>query len=229
MTRHAWDLSATDAVALQRELAGEVRAQPLDVEAVRYVAGADLSANRGRGEVYAGIVVYDRVEHAVVEAKALVTQSDFPYVPGLLSFREVPPLLQVWEHLDRRPDALLCDGQGYAHPRRLGLACHLGLWLDLPTVGCAKSRYIGQHEPVGPAPGDSAVLLDGDETIGMVLRSRAKSNPLYVSRGHRCRLKDAVALVQACLTGHRLPEPTREAHLLVNRLRRGEVTGCDTN
>ncbi len=216
-------------MALQRTLAGQVRADALDVGSVRYVAGADVSADRGRGAVFAGIVVYDRLTGMVVEAKALATESDFPYVPGLLSFRELPPLLQVWERLERRPDAVLCDGQGYAHPRRCGLACHLGLWLDLPTVGCAKSRFIGEHLAVGPQPGDAAELVDRGETIGRVLRTRAGSNPLYLSRGHRCRLEDAVALVQACLAGHRLPEPTRSAHLLVNQLRRGEVTGCDTN
>lgn len=214
---------------MQRELAGQVRDEALDLTQVRYVAGADLSANRGRPEVYAGIVIWDRVDRVVVEAKALAAVAEFPYVPGLLSFREIPPLLQVWSHIEQRPDAVICDGQGYAHPRRLGLASHFGLCLDLPSIGCAKSRYVGEHDPVGELPGDAVELRDGDETIGMVLRTRARSKPLYVSRGHRCRLADAVALVQACLAGYRLPEPTRQAHLLVNRLRRGEVTGCDTN
>ena len=223
MLRHAWDLTPTAAVALQRQLAAEVRVEPLDVAAVRYVAGADLSANRMRGEIFVGVVIYDRVERTIVEAKGLATETQFPYVPGLLSFREVPPLLQVWETLERQPDVLLCDGQGYAHPRRLGLACHAGLVLDVPTVGCAKSRYIGTHDEPGPAPGDEATLWDGDEVIGTVLRSRARCQPLYLSRGHRCRLSDAVALVKLCLAGYKLPEPTRQAHLLVNRLRRGEA------
>jgi deoxyribonuclease V len=140
-------------------------------------------------------------------------------VPGLLSFREVPPLLEAWEPLNTRPDALICDGQGLAHPRRFGIACHLGLLLDLPTVGCAKSILTGQHGPVGDTPGDWAPLTNRGEIIGAALRTRAGVSPVYVSVGHRCDLESAIALVRRCAGPTRVPETTRHAHRFVNALR----------
>lgn len=224
-----WDVAPAEAVAIQRELAGRVVQSPLDLDRVRLVAGADLSADRMRGDIYVGVVVIDLATGETVDQAVLATTTTFPYVPGLLSFREVPPLLQVWRHLRVAPDVLICDGQGLAHPRRIGLACHAGLALNLPTVGCAKSRYVGTHDEPGADRGSTAPLLDRSEVIGSVVRTRAGVKPVYVSVGHRCTLPDAVELVLRCTTRVRLPEPTRRAHVLVNRCRRGETASCDSN
>ena len=160
---------------------------------------------------YPGLVPVERV---LVERPVA-----FPYVPGLLSFREVPALLEALDRLHARPDLILCDGHGYAHPRRFGLACHLGLWLDVPAIGVAKSRLTGRHEEPGPAKGDLAWLRAGSgarpsERIGAVLRTRERVKPVYVSAGHRVSLRTAVALTLACTARYRLPEPTRLADKL---------------
>jgi deoxyribonuclease V len=149
----------------------------------------------------------------------------FPYVPGYLSFREVPPLLAAFEGLERPPDLVLVDGHGRAHPRRFGIACHLGVLLDLPTVGCAKSRLVGAHREPGPRRGATTRLVDGDEVIGVVLRTRPGAKPVYVSVGHRVSLSRARSLVLRLAPRYRLPEPIRAAHAEVNRLRR-EAPGC---
>jgi deoxyribonuclease V len=144
-------------------------------------------------------------------------------VPGLLSFRELPVVLDALAKLRTDPDVLMLDGQGIAHPRRLGLASHLGVYLDRPTVGCAKSRLTGSHAEVGPAAGDSAPLVDRGETIGTVLRSKANSNPLYISVGNKLSLPSAVEIVRRCLRGYRLPEPTRMADVVAGQAQRGEL------
>jgi deoxyribonuclease V len=186
------------------------------------VAGADVSCARGSKRIVAALVVLRLPGLELVAVERLVSATSFPYVPGLLSFREAPPLLELL----RRPiraekggkargvsfDVLMMDGQGLAHPRGLGLASHVGLWLGLPTVGCAKSRLCGEHEEVGPRRGDSVPLTLGGRRIGTVLRSRDNVKPLYVSPGHMTDFEGAVALVELCLTGYRLPEPTRLAH-----------------
>lgn len=226
---HSWALTPKEAVQLQHELRDRVRLEPLDVDSLRYVAGADLSANRMRGEIYVGIVVLELATLETVDEVACETTTTFPYVPGLLSFREIPPLLRAWEHLSIQPDALICDGQGLAHPRRMGLATHTGLALDLPTVGCAKSLYVGTCDEPGEARGERSALVHEGQIVGSALRTRTGVKPVFVSVGHRCHLTDAVELVLRAGDRYRLPEPTRRAHHLVNRLRRGEVTGCDSN
>ncbi|HNW93932.1 MAG TPA: endonuclease V, partial [bacterium] len=175
---------------------------------------------------WAGIVVMRLLELTIIEQHCRCAPLTFPYVPGLLSFRELPLLLPLFAELQQVPDAVICDGQGRAHPRRFGLACHLGLWLDLPTVGCAKSILCGSHAPLQPAAGSMVPLTLADEEIGTVLRTRAKIKPVYVSVGHRITLPDAVRLVQVCCTRYRLPEPIRAAHALVNRAR---ITHCRTD
>src|SRR5690606_11353142 len=152
----------------------------------------------------------------VMERQLARVPTTFPYVPGLLSFREMPAILAAWEQLQHKPDLLLCDGQGTAHPRRFGIACHLGVWLDLPTIGVAKKRLVGRHEDVGNDKGSAVPLLDKNERIGTVVRSRTGVNPLYVSAGHRISQDTAVEWVMACLTRYRLPEPTRQAHRLAS-------------
>jgi deoxyribonuclease V len=219
---HPWNVSVAEAQAIQRRLRDEVRLEPLDLAELRTVAGADLSFDRGSDTVFAGFVVLRLPDLEVVDRAGVRTQATFPYVPGLLSFREAPSLLEAWERLRVRPDALICDGQGLAHPRRFGLACHVGLLLDLPCAGCAKRILVGRHGPLGEAAGESTPLVDRGETVGAALRLRAGVTPVYVSPGHRCDLESAVALVRRCAGPTRVPETTRQAHLFVNRLRRGE-------
>lgn len=215
-----WDVSPAEAVALQRSLREQVRYDhPLPLEAVRTVAGVDVSSSRFDPLLTAGIVVWDRVEHRVVETAYAQMDAPFPYIPGLLSFREIPALLEAAKGLRTTPDLWMVDGQGIAHPRRLGIATHWGLERDEPSVGVAKSILTGTHVPLPDAPGATVPLLDGDEQIGTVYRSKVQCRPLIVSPGHMVDHPSALALVAACLRGYRLPEPTRLAHLFVNAVR----------
>ncbi len=216
---HRWDLSPTEAIALQRELSRQVRLTPLAKEP-ETIAGADLSFHRFSNIVDAGIVVLRLRDLSILDSSHVRTTAPFPYLPGLLSFREAPPLLEAWERLHIKPDVLMLDGHGTAHPRRFGLACHLGLWLDLPTIGCAKQRLAGQALDPPLTRGGSSPLEAASEVIGMVVRTRDRVAPVYVSPGHRIDLATAVRLVLASTLRHRQPEPTRQAHLLVNQLRR---------
>lgn len=216
---HGWDLTTAEARDLQRELASRVDiTRP--VRDWRTVAAADISYNKFDAWLHAAVVVTDATTHEVVASIGLTREARFPYVPGLLSFRELPAVLDCFRGLELVPDVVLCDGQGYAHPRRMGLACHLGLWLGLPTVGCAKSRLIGTHDEPGPERGDRTPLVDDGETIGAVLRTRPRVRPLYVSSGHLCDLDSAVAVVLSNTGRYRLPAAARAAHLRVNELRR---------
>ena len=158
-----------------------------------------------------------------VEQVGIIGQTQFPYVPGLLSFREAPAVLEAWALLKANPDAVMFDGQGIAHPRRFGIASHMGLWLEKPTLGCAKSVLVGQYEEPAPERGARTPLVDKGEMIGAALRTKDRTQPIFVSAGHRMDLETAVKLALRCNGGYRQPEPTRRAHLLVNALRRGEV------
>lgn len=219
---HRWDISVKEALALQKQLA-PLALQPsiFALDQVRTVAGLDVSYVRREGETVQGraaIVVLSFPDLKVIEQATAVTDVTFPYVPGLLSFRESPVLLAAWKRLETQPDVLLFDGQGYAHPRRFGLACHLGLYLDRPALGCAKSRLIGTYTEPGPSQGDSAPLLDDEEVIGMVVRTKAGTKPVFVSVGYRIDLPAAVAVVLSCTQGYRLPEPTRLADQLTRHV-----------
>jgi deoxyribonuclease V len=187
---------------------------------LRLVAGADVSYDRGSPELFAAVVVLALPSLEPVEVASVRARARFPYVPGYLSFRELPPLLDAFAKLGQRPDLVVCDGQGRAHPRRFGLACHLGLLLGLPSIGCAKTRLVGEHREPGPRRGAHARLLDAGECIGEVVRTREGVRPVYVSVGHRVSLPTARRLVLQLTRGARLPEPTRAAHAEVNRLRR---------
>lgn len=218
---HAWNLSIPAAKALQSRLAPRVSAKTPRGFAPRFVAGADMSHRRGSKWLYGAVVVLDLNDFTIIETVTARRRMTFPYVPGYLSFREAPVLLDCFRKIRSRVDAALFDGQGFAHPRRFGLACHIGLWLTVPSVGCAKSRLCGTHKALGEQPGARTALTDGNERIGTLLRTRAGSKPLYVSVGNAIALKDAEALVQKCCDGkHRLPEPTRRAHEAVNAYRR---------
>jgi deoxyribonuclease V len=221
---HGFDLSPREARRLQEELASRVVAGPaLDLSGVRHVAGADVSTQGDRA--YATVVVLEFPRLSLLEVRGFETQLRFPYVPGLLSFREVPPLVGALEKVETEVDALILDAQGLAHPRRMGLASHLGIFLDVPTVGCAKSRLVGSYEEPGVEKGSASDLVHRGEVVGKVLRTREGVSPVYVSVGSGIDLRSSVELVLACCTKYRLPESTRQAHNAANRLRRGEEPG----
>ena len=206
---HPWDLSPAEARALQQRLRERVRLEPLSAP-VQVVGGVDVSV---RGEVArAAVVLLSFPKMEPLEAATAEVDLAFPYVPGLLAFREGPAVLAALERLRGEPDVLMFDAQGLAHPRRMGLATHIGVLLDRPSIGCAKSRLCGEHEEPPPERGGWVPLLDGEEVIGAVVRTRAGVRPLYVSVGHRVDLETAVELALACCTRYRLPEPTRWAH-----------------
>lgn len=216
---HSWRLTPARAIALQRRLAARVQVGPPD-RPLRRVAGLDAAFSPDGRLCLAAVVVWDRAMRRVVETVTATRPVRFPYVPGLLSFREAPALLAALRRLRQPPDVLLCDGQGLAHPRRFGIACHLGVLCDLPTVGCAKSRLVGEHAPPPDVAGGRAALVVNGEVLGAVVRTRAGGRPVYVSVGHRMDLEAAVALVMDCVQGHRLPEPTRLADRRVAALKR---------
>lgn len=198
---------------MQRRLAPQIeRYDRLD--AIRTVAGVDVAYGHRGGPARAAVALFSYPELTLLEHACIVQPATFPYVPGLLSFREAPAVLAAIDRLSRRPDLLLVDGQGIAHPRRLGIASHLGLCLDLPAIGVAKSRLVGTHAEPGPNRGDRSPLADGDEEIGAVLRTRRRVRPLFISIGHRVTLATAITFVLDCGRGYRLPEPCRIADRL---------------
>ncbi len=223
-TRHRWDLDPSEARALQARLAADVdTTKPL--KPWRRIAAADVSYDRGDTVLFAAVVVVEAPSFALVERVGVSGPATFPYVPGLLSFREAPALIEAFRKLKTRPDVVLCDGQGVAHPRRLGIASHLGLWLGLPTVGCAKSHLFGQYEEPGRDRGSWSPLRAGNEVVGAVLRTRTGVKPLFVSPGHLCDLDGAISLVLETAVKYRLPAPARMAHDYVNQIRRAVKAG----
>jgi len=217
---HRWDLTPSEAVALQKELRGQLVLRPPPDFAPRLVAGADVSMDKGSDVAYAGLVVIDVATMDTVDQATVVAPLTFPYVSGLLSFREIPPVTAAWERLRTRPDVVIFDGAGYAHPRRFGLACHAGLLLGVPTVGCAKTILVGTHGPLGTERGAMAPLVHRGETVGMAVRLRDAVTPVYVSAGHLMDLETALRVVLSMATGFREPETTRRAHRLVNAERK---------
>jgi deoxyribonuclease V len=211
LTLHPWRVSYRQAVAIQESLGGRLRLEPLR-RSVSLVAGADVAYSRATHRMYAAVVVVRLPSLEIVETARSVSRARFPYIPGLFTFREVPPLLRAFRRLEARPDALLFDGHGLAHPRRFGLACHAGLLLQAPSVGCAKSRLVGTHGAVGASRGSTADLVLGGDQVGAVLRTRLGVKPVYVSPGHLVDLPSAVALVLATTGRFRIPEPIRLAH-----------------
>jgi deoxyribonuclease V len=208
---HRWDVSVAEAKEIQRGLAGRVvRNGRLD--AVELIAGVDISGVNSDGMSRGAVVVLRYPSMEVAERRTVLMKIEFPYVPGLLSFREIPLIIAVCRQLSTTPDLFIADAQGIAHPRRLGLASHLGLVFGVPTIGCAKSILCGRHGDLGEEPGDCASLMDGDEVIGTALRTKRRVKPVYVSIGHRIDLDEACRWVLNCCCGYRLPEPTRLAH-----------------
>jgi deoxyribonuclease V len=227
---HSWNVSPAEAADLQSHLAGLVDVRT-PLARWELVAGADIAYERLSNTIHAGVVVLRASDGAIVEKQAVVHEATFPYIPGFFSFREAPALLQAFAKLQATPDVVMLDGQGLAHPRRLGLACHVGLWLEVPCLGCAKSRLVGDFTAPGVKAGSVSPLTlpvatgapAGGEVIGQVVRTKDRVKPVFVSPGHRIDLNSAVRVVLETCRGYRLPEPARQAHLYVNALRRGEA------
>lgn len=238
---HPWDVTPTEAARIQSELRSQVVVRPLE-RPPEFVAGCDISFDRFSDDVHAGVVVLRLPDFAVVDRAGVIARAHFPYVPGLLSFRETPALLEALERLRIAPDVLFLDGQGLAHPRRFGIACHVGLIAGLPALGCAKSILVGRHDEPPERAGGWAPLVARSETVGAAVRTKDRVVPVIVSIGHLIDLAGAIDLTLRCTRGYyseggagdtfgsapvgrsryRIPEPTRQAHRLVNALRRGE-------
>jgi deoxyribonuclease V len=222
---HGWDVTPSEAVELQRELQRRLVLRPPPGLKVERVAGADISTQRGEDRAFGGFVVLDAGTLEPVAKASAAVELGFPYVPGLLSFRELPVLAAAWERLEVKPDVLIFDGQGTAHPRRFGLACHGGLLFGVPSIGCAKSLLVGRYGPLGEARGSMAEILHRGEVVGMAVRTRARVRPVYVSPGHLMDLPTAVEWVLRVSPRYREPETTRHAHRLVNEVRRAARAG----
>lgn len=213
--RHPWDVSPDEAVAIQKRLRAELaQGEPVTLDQIHTVAGVDASYREiGR----AAIAVFSFPNLALIEEVTAMREAPFPYIPGLLAFREGPVALAAYERLTIQPDLLIFDAHGYAHPRRMGLASHLGVYLDRPSIGCAKSRLTGAYEEPGPEPGAWSSLVSRGEEIGRVVRTKARTKPIFVSVGYRITLPLAVEVVLRCVRGYRLPEPTRIADKLTKQ------------
>jgi len=221
---HSWQVSITQALDIQLGLAARV-SKVSEVTTPRFIAGVDISASKAQEMATGAVVILSYPELRLVETKIVNGKLNFPYIPGLLSFRESPLVLAACEKLAITPDLILVDGQGVAHPRRMGLASHLGLFLNTPTIGCAKSRLCGSHRVPDVNPGSYAELVDNGEIIGAVLRTKLGASPVYVSIGHKVDLQTAIHWVLECCQGYRLPEPARLAHLAASgKLEQGRKT-----
>jgi deoxyribonuclease V len=213
--RHTCNPSIIEARALQTELSARVIRNGTLLNP-RFIAGIDVSVARYSKSGRASVVILDNPSMVPVEACHAEGTLHFPYVPGYLSFRETPLIMEAWQKLSLRPDLVIVDGQGVAHPRRFGVASHLGLLLDIPTIGCAKSRLIGEYSCIAEEAGAHSLLIDKGEIIGAAVRTRKSVNPLYISIGHKIDLENSIHWVLNCCRGFRLPEPTRLAHLAAN-------------
>ncbi|MBI4720008.1 MAG: endonuclease V [Chitinivibrionia bacterium] len=211
---HRWDVSIQEAIELQRRLRERIRLRPLAIKNIAHVAGADIAVDTAEKLCVGAVVVLGFPGLEVVEMRHAQAPMRFPYVPGLLSFREIPVLLDVLKKVETPFEALLCDGQGIAHPRGIGLASHLGLFLGIPTIGCAKNRLIGEFEAPGEEKGSFSALTSGGARIGSVVRTRTGVKPIFVSPGHLVDHASSRRIVLACTKRFRIPEPTRRAHIL---------------
>lgn len=230
-TLHPWGVSPSEAIVIQKDLHSRLILDEAP-QAIQTVAGIDVSFTRGQRRLFASIVVIDLTRpyresnrpFSIIETAVGSLEVDLPYIPGLLSFREIPVVLSAWKKLEHRPDCLVCDGQGLAHPRRMGLAAHLGLIVDRPSIGCGKTRLIGEYQAPGPNKGDRSSLVDREEIVGTVLRTRKRVKPIFISQGHRMTLEAAIKIILSCQVRHRLPEPIRMAHRLANEARRKNLS-----
>lgn len=213
--QHPWDLSPAEARSIQERLRKEVILHD-HLGPITRVAGVDVGFDDQGKTTRAAVAILDFPSLQLQQQAIARVPTRFPYIPGLLSFRELPGVLAALEQLDSLPDLILCDGQGYAHPRRFGIACHLGVLTGLPTIGVGKTRLMGTYEEPGPNKGDFSPLMDKGEQIGAVLRTRTGVKPLFISVGHRISLPTAIEWVLACTSRYKLPETTRWAHKLAS-------------
>ena len=217
---HHWNLSPKEAIELQKQLAFEVIREDRFAEPIKTVAGIDLGYDVKTDTSRAAVVVLNFPDLQLIEKSEAILPIQFPYVPGLLSFRETPVAIKALEKLENAPDLILCDGQGVAHPRRFGIACHIGIIADVPTIGVAKSILVGKFESLGEQRGSTAPLIHRGEQIGVALRTKDKTQPVYVSIGHRISLETAVNYVLKCTPNYRLPETTRLADKMASYRKR---------
>ena len=215
---HPWNVTHEEAVKIQKCLRDKVILKRIDKK-INYIAGLDVSYAKGANAVWAGVVVLDFPSLVKIEEEWIQKKVSFPYIPGLLSFREIPALLEVLRKIEVEPDLIFCDGQGIAHPRGIGIASHLGVLLHKPTIGCAKSRLVGEFDPVGQDRGDYVYLRYQNRVIGAVVRTKSRVKPIFISPGYGVMLQDCIRFVLETCPTYRIPEPTRQAHLLVNSVR----------
>ena len=218
MELHHWDLSPKEAVEVQKQWREKVITED-QFGPVTTVAGVDVGFEDNNRVTRAAIVVLSYPELHPVDSALVKIPTSYPYIPGLLSFREIPAILQAYQQLKIKPDLLLCDGQGTAHPRRFGIACHLGVWLNVPAIGVGKTRLVGSYDDLPDTKGAWVPLLDKGEVVGAVVRSRQGVKPIYVSAGHRISLSASIQWVMNCVTRFKLPETTRHAHYLASELK----------
>tara|TARA_B100000745_G_scaffold299691_1_gene251115 strand:+ start:529 stop:1209 length:681 start_codon:yes stop_codon:yes gene_type:complete len=214
---HSWNLTEKEAIALQQQLAAKVVSFD-DFDHVKLVAGVDVAYQKHGDKLVAAVVVLDAETLDVIETSIAEAQVQFPYIPGLFSFRELPPLINAFDQLQHKPNLVVCDGQGLAHPRRFGLACHLGVIFNIPSIGCGKTRLLGKHEEPVKERGGIAPLMDNNEVIGAAVRTQTNIKPIYVSIGHKISLNSACHWITRLSPAFRLPETTRQADQQVNRI-----------
>ena len=213
---HSWEVSPQEAIKIQKDLKSNISLKK-SFSKIDKIAGADVSYYQNK--MIAGVIIFEFPNLKIIERQFFVSPVNFPYIPGLLTFREGPSLLAAFKKIKNEPDIILFDGQGIAHPRRMGIATHLGLFLGKPTIGCAKSRLSGKYTSVGEKKGDYAPLKEGEEVLGAVLRTRKGVKPIFVSPGHKIDLPNSTEIVLKCTEKYRLPIPVREAHIFVNQIR----------
>lgn len=211
-------LTPAQAVAYQHELRKRIQIRPLE-KPINVIAGSDISFNKFSDIVYAGIVLFSYPDLKIIGQSTAISKTTFPYISGLLAFREVPALLEAWNKLTIKPDVLVLDGQGIAHERRTGIATHFGLIANTPTIGSAKSRLTGKYDEPGDNIFAQSPMYDKGELIGIAMRSKKRCNPIYISPGNLISMEQSVEVIKNCIRGYRIPEPTRQAHLLVNKIR----------
>jgi len=216
---HKWEVPIEEAKSIQRELAGKIYLQNQFSE-IGLIAGTDMSIDEETMEGIAGVVIFTFPGLEIVERKYARRKITYPYIPGLLSFREAPILLSAFEKIEHEPDLVIFDGQGIAHPRRLGIASHMGIILDKPAIGCAKSLLCGEYIEPAKKMGSISSLFDGDKTIGVTLRSRDNVHPIFISPGHKIDLDTSLKIILACCDGYRIPKPTRIADHYVEEVKR---------
>lgn len=214
---HSWNISPKEAVKCQKELIPKIKLSP-DCHHIRTIAGADASYQNGF--IIGGITLLGYPELTLLDREYRLKKVKFPYVSGLLTFREGPVFIDLFRKINWTPDIILFDGQGIAHPRCMGIATHMGLWLDRPTIGCAKSRLIGSYASPGLRKGDYSLLFHKGMIIGAVLRTRDHVKPLFISPGNHINLEKAIQVTLSCISKYRIPEPVRQAHLFVNQIKR---------